>query len=29
MFDTMTLFWGALFDALIGPNVFIPGEPFF
>ncbi|MUJ38190.1 LssY C-terminal domain-containing protein [Aliivibrio fischeri] len=28
MFDTMTLFWGALFDALIGPNVFIPGEPF-
>ncbi|MGF1764404.1 LssY C-terminal domain-containing protein [Aliivibrio kagoshimensis] len=29
MFDGVSLFIGALLDALIGPNLFIPGEPFF
>lgn len=29
MFDEVSLFIGALLDALIGPNLFIPGEPFF
>ncbi len=28
MFDGMSLFFGALLDALIGPNLFVPGEPF-
>ncbi|HAS62281.1 MAG TPA: hypothetical protein DCS35_06705, partial [Vibrio sp.] len=28
MFDGMSLFLGALLDALIGPNLFVPGEPF-
>lgn len=28
MFDGMSLFIGALLDALIGPNLFVPGEPF-
>lgn len=28
MYDSMTLFIGALLDALIGPNLFVPGEPF-
>jgi len=28
MFSTTTLFMGALLDALIGPNLLIPGEPF-
>lgn len=29
MFEGIGLFWGALLDALIGPNLFVPGEPFF
>ncbi|CAK1867807.1 membrane-associated protein [Vibrio crassostreae] len=29
MFDGLGLFLGALGDALIGPNLFVPGEPFF
>lgn len=29
MFEGMSLFWGALLDALIGPNFFVPGEPFY
>mgnify|MGYP000310982667 CR=1 FL=1 len=29
MFEGVNLFWGALLDALIGPNFFVPGEPFF
>ena len=28
MYASMTLFIGALLDALIGPNLFVPGEPF-
>lgn len=28
MFTTTTLFIGALLDALIGPNLLVPGEPF-
>ncbi|MGF1909833.1 LssY C-terminal domain-containing protein [Vibrio kasasachensis] len=28
MFDETSLFIGALLDALIGPNLFVPGEPF-
>ncbi|MDA0147730.1 LssY C-terminal domain-containing protein [Vibrio sp. LaRot3] len=28
MFEGMSLFIGALLDALIGPNLFVPGEPF-
>ncbi len=28
MLDGMSLFIGALLDALIGPNLFVPGEPF-
>lgn len=28
MFDGLGLFLGALGDALIGPNLFVPGEPF-
>ena len=28
MYDSMALFTGALLDALIGPNLFVPGEPF-
>ncbi len=28
MYDSMTLFIGALLDTLIGPNLFVPGEPF-
>ena len=29
MFEGIGLFLGALGDALIGPNLFVPGEPFF
>ncbi len=29
MLEGMTLFWGALLDALIGPNLVVMGEPFF
>ncbi|MGD8112704.1 LssY C-terminal domain-containing protein [Vibrio sp. TRT 17S01] len=29
MVEGFGLFFGALFDALIGPNLFVPGEPFF
>lgn len=29
MFEGLGLFLGALGDALIGPNLFVPGEPFF
>lgn len=29
MFEGSGLFFGALLDALIGPNLFVPGEPFF
>ncbi|MGB1321449.1 MAG: LssY C-terminal domain-containing protein [Vibrio gallaecicus] len=29
MFEGFSLFLGALADALIGPNLFVPGEPFF
>ncbi|MBM7037067.1 LssY C-terminal domain-containing protein [Vibrio ulleungensis] len=29
MIDTLSLFLGALFDALIGVNLFVMGEPFF
>lgn len=29
MFEGIGLFFGALGDALIGPNLFVPGEPFF
>ncbi|MGF1740011.1 LssY C-terminal domain-containing protein [Vibrio profundum] len=29
MFEGISLFFGALLDALIGPNLFVPGEPFF
>jgi len=28
MFSLLSLFFGALLDALIGPNLFVPGEPF-
>lgn len=28
MFSQLSLFVGALLDALIGPNLFVPGEPF-
>ncbi|GAL31863.1 Mll0121 protein [Vibrio maritimus] len=28
MFETLGLFVGALLDALIGPNLVVPGEPF-
>lgn len=28
MFEGFSLFIGALLDALIGPNLFVPGEPF-
>jgi len=28
MYDSIALFMGALLDALIGPNLFVPGEPF-
>ena len=28
MYDSIALFTGALLDALIGPNLFVPGEPF-
>ncbi len=28
MLDSLSLFFGALLDATIGPNMFIPGEPF-
>lgn len=28
MFEGFSLFFGALLDALIGPNLFVPGEPF-
>ena len=28
MFEGASLFIGALLDALIGPNLFVPGEPF-
>lgn len=29
MFEGISLFFGALLDALIGPNLFVPGEPLF
>ena len=28
MEGAVSLFFGALMDALIGPNLFVPGEPF-
>lgn len=29
MYDSISLFVGALLDGVIGPNLFVPGEPFF
>ena len=28
MLETISLFFGSLLDATIGPNLFVPGEPF-
>ena len=28
MLETISLFFGALLDSTIGPNLFVPGEPF-